>query len=73
MSRESKKPNLIYIFADQLRYSSLGYAGDLRAQTPNIDALCAKSTDGQRPSGVRAVPRLTVYGKIYDEYGDGDQ
>ena len=45
MSRESKKPNLIYIFADQLRYSSLGYAGDLRAQTPNIDALCAKSTD----------------------------
>lgn len=40
-----KKPNLIYIFADQLRYFSLGYTGDRNAQTPYIDALCAQSTD----------------------------
>lgn len=40
-----KKPNLIYVFADQLRYFSLGYTGDENAQTPNIDALCAQSTD----------------------------
>lgn len=40
-----KKPNLIYVFADQLRYFSLGYTGDGNAQTPNIDALCAQSTD----------------------------
>lgn len=31
------KPNLIYIFADQLRYSSLGFSGDKYAITPNID------------------------------------
>jgi len=33
------KPNLIYVFADQLRYQSLGYAGDKRAKTPHIDAF----------------------------------
>ena len=40
-----KQPNLIYVFADQLRYSSCGYAGDPRAKTPNIDALAAESVD----------------------------
>ncbi|MFW6007200.1 MAG: sulfatase [Halanaerobiales bacterium] len=38
-----QKPNLIYIFADQLRYQSCGYAGDERAYTPNIDALANES------------------------------
>ena len=38
MSRSTeKRPNLIYVFADQLRYQSCGYAGDTRARTPNID------------------------------------
>ena len=39
------KPNLIYIFADQLRYSSLGYTGDTRAKTPNIDRFKKESLD----------------------------
>jgi arylsulfatase A-like enzyme len=37
------KPNLIYVFADQLRYSSMGYTGDKRAQTPNIDWFSGES------------------------------
>ena len=37
------QPNLIYVFADQLRYQSLGYAGDVRARTPHIDRLAADS------------------------------
>lgn len=37
------RPNLIYVFADQLRYSSCGYAGDERARTPNVDRF---ATDG---------------------------
>ncbi len=45
MIMSEKKPNLIYVFADQLRYFSVGYAGDERALTPNIDALCKESTD----------------------------
>jgi arylsulfatase A-like enzyme len=37
------KPNLIYIWADQLRYSSVGYAGDSLAQTPCIDQFRKES------------------------------
>ncbi|MCQ2462626.1 MAG: sulfatase [Clostridia bacterium] len=40
----SKQPNLIYVFADQLRYSSVGYNGDTLARTPNIDELSKAST-----------------------------
>ncbi len=40
-----KQPNLIYIFADQLRYFSCGYTGDKHAHTPNIDRLEAESID----------------------------
>lgn len=39
------KTNLIYIFADQLRHQSLGYAGDKNAITPNIDKLQRESVD----------------------------
>lgn len=41
----SKKPNLVYMFADQLRLCSMGYYGDKRAKTPNIDALEGCSCD----------------------------
>lgn len=40
-----KKPNLVYVFADQLRYFSCGYAGDELALTPNIDRIAAESLD----------------------------
>ncbi len=40
-----KQPNLIYVFADQLRYFSCGYAGDNLAHTPNIDRLAAESVN----------------------------
>ena len=39
------QPNLIYVFADQLRYQSLGYAGDISALTPNIDILPGASVN----------------------------
>ena len=34
-----EKPNLLFVFADQLGYSRCGYAGDARARTPTIDAF----------------------------------
>jgi arylsulfatase A-like enzyme len=37
--------NLIYVFADQLRRFSCGYAGDPFADTPNIDRLAKQSLD----------------------------
>ena len=41
----TKRPNLIYVFADQLRYQSCGFAGDSRAHTPNIDQFALESTN----------------------------
>src|SRR5260370_38194714 len=38
-----QRPNLVYMFADQLRYFSCGYAGDEYARTPNIDRLAAQA------------------------------
>ncbi|MCL2833095.1 MAG: sulfatase [Treponema sp.] len=40
-----QKPNLIYVFADQLRYSSCGYTGDAAAKTPCIDRFRRESFD----------------------------
>lgn len=37
-----KHPNLVYIFADQLRYQSLGYTGDIKARTTNLDSLASQ-------------------------------
>ncbi len=39
----SKKPNLIFIFADQLAYNRLGYNGDKVSLTPFIDSLSKNS------------------------------
>lgn len=41
----NKQPNLIYVFADQLRWDCVGYHGNLLAPTPNIDALASMSCD----------------------------
>jgi len=38
-----KKPNLLYIFADQWRAQATGYAGDPDARTPNLDKLAGQS------------------------------
>ena len=35
----SNRPNLIYVFADQLRFSSVGFNGDAYAKTPELDEI----------------------------------
>lgn len=42
---KAKRPNLIYLFADQLRYLSVGYAGDEKARTPNLDRLASQGVN----------------------------
>src|SRR6185437_16639867 len=37
-----QKPNIVYIFADDLRYGDLGCYGQTKIETPNIDALAKK-------------------------------
>ena len=41
--RSVKKPNVVYIFADQWRAAATGYAGDPNAKTPNLDMLAQES------------------------------
>ncbi len=52
---QGRRPNLIYVFADQLRYQSLGYAGDKKARTSQIDKLA-----GQGVSFSNAVSTMPV-------------
>jgi len=41
----SRRPNLLFVFADQLGYTRCGYAGDAKARTPNIDALARQGVN----------------------------
>jgi len=44
-SVRKNRPNLVYIFADQLRTQSLGYTGDPKAVTPHIDQLAKQGVN----------------------------
>jgi len=41
----ARKPNLVYVFADQWRAQAFGYAGDPNAVTPNLDRLAGQSVN----------------------------
>jgi len=41
----SRRPNLVFILADQWRAQATGYAGDTNARTPNLDKLAAESVN----------------------------
>lgn len=38
-----KRPNILFVFADQLRRQSLGFMGDEQVLTPNLDAFAKES------------------------------
>lgn len=40
-----KKPNVIFVFADQWRQQATGYAGDPNVKTPNLDRLAGESVN----------------------------
>ena len=43
-SVESQKPNIIFLFADDLSYKTVGAYGNTEVQTPTIDALADQGT-----------------------------
>jgi arylsulfatase A-like enzyme len=53
------RPNLLFIFADQLGYQRCGYAGDKKARTPNIDKLAANAVNFQ--NAVSNMPVCSAY------------
>jgi len=42
--REGKKPNVVFIYVDDLGYGDLGSYGATKIQTPNVDRLAARGT-----------------------------
>lgn len=54
-----KKPNIVYVFADQLRYQSCGYAGDAKARTPHMDHMAEEGLDFS--NAVVSMPVCSAY------------
>lgn len=53
------RPNLVYVFADQLRAQATGYAGDPNIHTPNLDKLAGESINFS--NAVSCCPVCTPY------------
>ncbi|MEJ2704486.1 MAG: sulfatase [Sedimentisphaerales bacterium] len=56
---QPRRPNIIYLLADQLRYRSCGYAGDGKAHTPNLDALASEGVNFRQ--AVSHMPVCSAY------------
>ena len=54
-----RRPNIVFVLADQLRRQSCGYAGDTRARTPNIDLLAAEGVSFT--NAVSSMPVCSAY------------
>jgi hypothetical protein len=59
MEKLSRRPNLLYIPADQLRLQSCGYAGDARAITPCIDRLASQGVNFS--NAISSTPVCAAY------------
>lgn len=57
--KAGKRPNIVYLFADQLRACSTGYGGDPDVRTPNLDALAQESVNFR--NAVSVCPVCTPY------------
>mgnify|MGYP003654776518 CR=1 FL=1 len=74
--KEVKKPNILFILVDDLGVKDLGFTGSSFYETPNIDALAAKSTiftQGYAGSRVCSPSRATLFtGKFTARHGITD-
>ena len=58
--KTARRPNIIYLLADQLRYQSCGYAGDPPlADTPNLDRLASEGMSFRQ--AVSHMPVCSAY------------
>ena len=58
-SRATGRPNLLFLFADQLGYTRCGYAGETKARTPNLDRLASQGVNFQ--NAVSNTPVCSAY------------
>lgn len=59
VSLQAQKPNVLFVFADQWRAQATGYAGDVNARTPNLDAFAAEGVNFS--NAVSATPVSSPY------------
>lgn len=62
--RPARRPNVIFIFADDLGWGDLGVYGSLHHSTPNLDALAAggvRFTHGYAASPTCSPTRIALY------------
>lgn len=67
-SAETKKPNVVLIFADDLGYGDLGCYGATKVKTPNIDQLSLdgrRFTDAHSASSVCTPSRFALMTGVY--------
>ena len=50
-----EKPNLVYLFGDQHRYDVLGFRGDKKALTPNLDKMAGEGMVFENATSVSPV------------------
>jgi arylsulfatase A-like enzyme len=58
-SNVTKKPNIVFVFADQWRQQATGFNGDCNVKTPNLDALAQSSIN--LTNAVSSCPVCTPY------------
>jgi arylsulfatase A-like enzyme len=64
----TKKPNIVFFCADQMRYDSLGCLGNALVRTPNIDSIAKSGTRFHRhrtPNQICSPSRATMFTGLY--------
>ncbi len=61
-SDKVKKPNIVFVFADQWRVQSMGYAGNPDVKTPNLDKLASEGVNFM--NAISTNPVCTPYRAI---------
>ncbi len=64
----SRRPNVVFLLADQWRASATGYAGDPNDKTPNLDKLAKESINFE--TAVSVCPLCTQLKAGLKKIGD---
>lgn len=71
-----KRPNIIFLLADDMRYDALGCTGNTLAITPNLDALAANGSNFKNTyvtSAICAISRASIFtGQFARRHGIND-
>ncbi|MEQ8836203.1 MAG: sulfatase-like hydrolase/transferase, partial [Lacipirellulaceae bacterium] len=68
LNQARRKPNIVFIMADDLGWSDVGYNGAEFYETPNIDALCKSGMEftSAYPGGANCMPsRACIMSGMY--------